>query len=1012
MNCWRMLASALVCLGLGAVLLGSSADKISSPISEYIHKTLGSDNGYSGGPVYAIAQTNDGYLWIGAEKGLLRFDGLNFQLFQHTDGSSAPLGPVLGLTTDAKGNLWVRLGAAGLLRYHDGKFDRPVLERAETVVSAIARSVTGNLLLAALHNGVMEYRDGRFQRVSRMPHMPNFLIISMAQMNDGTIWLGTRDTGLYQLVRGEIAPGPAELHDRKVNCLLAGENDLWIGTDNGLTHWNGRALDSSVVPASLRHEQVLTLTRDRNSNVWIGTANGLFRIDEKGAVSHDRPGRLPNVPVTAIFEDREGDIWSGSSNDLLQLRRGTFTTYSPALGFPSTTSGALYADSDGHIWFASSEGGVYWEKDGRFGEVKNTGLEKEIIYSIAGGNDGIWIGRQSGGLTRIPHNGAWGGSKTYTQANGLAQNSVYAVYEAPDGTVWAGTLSGGVSRLRDGRFTTYTTFDGLLSNTITAIVQTRDGTMWFGTPRGVNSLSHEQWTSYGVKSDPSMGEVNCLFADSQGVLWIGTASGISTIQSGQVVIPAKMPELLREPVLGIAEDQSGSLWLSTSNHIMRVNREKLLVGSVEISDIREYATADGLRSTEGVKRSVSVLSDSAHRIWLSTSRGLSSVDPLRERATTPPALVHIQQVFSDGEALALSDKLAIPAPHHRVTIRFTGLSLAVPERVRFKYMLDSFDQKWSEPTDSREVTYTNLDSGSYRFHVRASNSDGIWNSAEPEVRLELQPLLWERWWFRVSAVAALAIAILLFIQLRMLRMSRQLNMRFEERLSERTRIARELHDTLLQGVISASMQLHVAAETLPSDSPARPSLQRILQLMAQVTEEGRNTVHGLRSSADNTPELEAAFSQIPEEFVHREGKEFRVLVQGHAKPLRAPIREEVYNIVREAIVNAFRHSRAANIDVQLEYGQDQLRIIVGDDGCGIDPLVLKTGREGHWGLSGMRERAKRIGARLRVLSRPAAGTEVELSVPSQVAYGLESAKSLSNRMKAWVSKGKKWSTDL
>lgn len=1007
-----MLASAMVCLGLSAVLLGSSADDVPTPISEYIHKTLGTENGYSGGPVYAIAQTNDGYLWIGAEKGLLRFDGLNFQLFQHADSSSAPLGPVLGLTTDAQGNLWVRLQGAGLLRYRDGKFDRPVLERTETVVSAIARGGHGSLLLAGLHNGVVRCRDGRFERVSRMPHMPNFLIISLAQTEDGTIWLGTRDTGLYQLVHGEIAPGPAALHDRKVNCLLAKENDLWIGTDNGLAHWNGSALDNSVVPASLQHEQILTMARDRNSNMWVGTANGLFRIDAKGAVSHDRPERLPNVPVTAIFEDREGNIWSGSSNDLLQLRQGTFTTYSQAQGFPSASSGAIYADSDGRIWFASSEEGLYWEKDGRFGEVKNAGLEKEIIYSIAGGNDGIWIGRQSGGLTRIPYNGEWSESKTYTQANGLAQNSVYAVYESPDRTVWAGTLSGGVSRLRDGRFTTYTTFDGLLSNTITAIVQSGDGTMWFGTPRGVNSLSHEQWASYGAKSDPSIGEVNCLFADSHGVLWVGTALGLATIQSGRVVIPAKIPDVLHEAVLGVAEDQSGSLWLSTSNHVVRVNREKLLAGRLEASDIREYGVADGLRSTEGVKRSVSLLSDSAHRIWVSTSRGLSFVDPARERATAPPALVHIEQVSSDGEVLPLNDKLGIPAPHHRVTIRFAGLSLAVPERVRFKYMLDSFDQKWSEPTDSREVTYTNLDSGSYRFHVMASNSDGIWNSAEPEVRLEIQPLLWERWWFRVSAVTALAIMMLLLIQLRTLRISRQLNMRFEERLSERTRIARELHDTLLQGVISASMQLHVATETLPQDSPARSSLQRILQLMAQVTEEGRNTVHGLRSSADTAQDLEAAFSQIPEEFVHREGKEFRVLVQGHTKLLRAPIREEVYNIVREAIVNAFRHSRAANIEVQLEYGPDQLRVIVGDDGCGIDPLVLKTGREGHWGLSGMRERAKRIGARLRVLSRPAAGTEVEVSVPSQVAYAPEPAKGLSKRMKAWVSKGKKWSTDL
>ncbi|HYA63440.1 MAG TPA: sensor histidine kinase [Candidatus Sulfotelmatobacter sp.] len=245
---------------------------------------------------------------------------------------------------------------------------------------------------------------------------------------------------------------------------------------------------------------------------------------------------------------------------------------------------------------------------------------------------------------------------------------------------------------------------------------------------------------------------------------------------------------------------------------------------------------------------------------------------------------------------------------------------------------------------------------------------------------------WQKWWFPLVCLIAGALVVLGFHRLRLHQISNKLNLRFEERLAERMRIAQELHDTLLQGVLSASMQLHVAVEKLPEDSAARPNLNRSLQLMTQVIEEGRNTLRGLRASTESARDLEAAFSGIPHEFGNHRDIDFRVIVQGQTVPLRAGIRDEIYCIGREALMNALRHSRASHIEVQLEYGVKQLRIIVSDDGCGIDPLFLQTGRDGHWGLSGMRERAKSIGARLRVLSRPDAGTEVELSVPGNIAF--------------------------
>ncbi|MGO9542229.1 MAG: sensor histidine kinase [Terriglobales bacterium] len=259
-----------------------------------------------------------------------------------------------------------------------------------------------------------------------------------------------------------------------------------------------------------------------------------------------------------------------------------------------------------------------------------------------------------------------------------------------------------------------------------------------------------------------------------------------------------------------------------------------------------------------------------------------------------------------------------------------------------------------------------------------------------------EPAFWQRWWFPFVCVIAGVFIIFGFHRLRLHQTTRKLNLRFEERLAERMRVAQELHDTLLQGVLSASMQLHVAVDQLPADSPTKPALNRVLQLMGQVVEEGRNTVRGLRSSVGSAHDLEQSFSRIPQELNIQEGIGFRVIVEGPALPLEPTIRNDVYNIGREAVLNAFRHSRASNIEVELEYSAAQLRVLVRDNGCGIDPDVLHSGRDGHWGLSGMRERAERIGARLKVLSGAASGTEVELRVPSSVAFESHRSNGASN----------------
>jgi ligand-binding sensor domain-containing protein/signal transduction histidine kinase len=952
-------------------------------LSQYILDRWGEEQGFTGGPIYAIAQTRDGYLWLGAERGLIRFDGLAFQLYPAANGS--PAGPVLGLLADRSGDLWVRVQGPQFYRYHDGFFQNilPGLPVLETDVTAMCAGQDDSILFAGLSNGIVRYSKGKLVALAARGDLPR-LIISMVETPDGKVWLGTREQGVFYLENGHVHAVSQGVADKKINSLLALDaTHVWIGTDHGVATGGSAGFSRSANLHSLDRTQSLALIRDRDSNLWIGTPKGLARVGPSGELVTE--ANLA-ASVTAIFEDREGNLWVGTDQGLERVRDSAFTSYSSSSGLPTDNNGPIYVDDHGRTWFAPLQGGLYWMKDGQTHAVNVAGLKQEVVYSISGSEGEVWLGRRTGGLTRIRTGANAVSAETYTTAKGLAQNSVYAVHENRDGSVWAGTTSSGVSVLKGGRFTNYTVASGLLSNSIAAILESSDGTMWFGTPDGLSSFSGERWKNYTSRDGLPPGNVTSLFEDSTRTLWIGTENGLAILRNGRLESPRDAPLSLHEPILGIREDRAGSIWIATKKNVLRFDRQKMLRSWPRTADVRDYGPADGLRSEQGVRRYESVVSDSLGRIWFSTGRGISFVDPRPLADSSVPAIVYVNSLSADGSAVALAEPIRVPAPHQRITLGYTGLSLSVPSRVMFRYRLDGFDQSWTDPTPAREAVYTNLDSGPYTFRVIASNSDGVWNSSESLLKFQIEPAVWQTWWFRLLILVACSAVVLVFVRLRVTTLTRELGLRFEERLAERTRIAQELHDTLLQGFVSASMQLHVANDRLEADSPAKPMVGRVLELMRQMIDEGRNALRGLRSSRHNPVNLERAFSEVRQEFPVDSQIEFRVIVEGTPRNMRPMIADEVFLIGREALSNAFRHSRATVVEVELEYAQSHLRLLIRDNGSGIDPEVLRSGKEGHWGLSGMKERTERIGGNLKVMSHAAAGTEVELSVPRRIAF--------------------------
>ncbi len=963
--------------------------------SQYVREQWTGGSRFPGGAVNTIGQTADGYLWIGTDRGLLRFDGFNFRPVSIASITTASNVPILQLLAGAGGKLWIRLQGADLVRQKDGKFES--VRYGPDAITALSEDSHGGLLVSDIEQGTLRFMEDHVETLG--PISPP--VISLAETADGRIWLGTLGDGLLLLTGGRATRVNAGLPDRKINCLLAiGSDELWVGTNRGLYRGNGTGFRRLELPSFLGDVQVLGLLRDRHSNLWVGTTRGLLRIDGKGISFAEENELRGDGGINALFEDREGNLWIGGARGLGRIRDSAFVTYSSVSDRRFEHNGPVYVDPEGRTWLAPIQGGLYVLQNGRVEPVTSIPAD-EVVYSISGGADVVWVGRQRGGLTRLRFRDGVIAGQSYTEANGLAQNSAYAVYESRDGSVWAGTLNGGVSNFKDGRFTTYTTTNGLASNTVSSILETLDGAMWFATPGGLSSFSDGQWRTYTAVQGLPSPEVNCLFEDSSGTLWSGTSSGLAFFASNRFQVPHESPDVLREQIVGMAEDKGGRFWIATSDHVVRVPRDKLLSGVVKAVDVREYDQADGLESTEGVKRSRSVVSDSAGRIWFSLSSGLSVVNPSQITDNSLPALPHIEAITADNNTAHLAAFVRIPPSPRRITFEYTGLSLAVPGRIRFRYFLEGFDSSWSQPVAAREVVYTNLGPGSYRFRLVASNSEGLWNGPETAITLSVAPAYYQTAWFRLSLVVAVLTLIGGLHQLRLRYVAQQFNARLEERVNERTRVARELHDTVLQTCHGVLFSFQAAVNMLPErPAEAKQKLDTAIDRAAQAITEGRDAIQGLRASTVVTNDLAVAISTLGDELAtsgaNGKGTVVHVAVEGTPQDLHPILRDEIYRIAGEALRNAFRHAQARRIEVEITYDDRQFRLQVRDDGKGMDAPVLADDRLGHFGLPGMRERAELVGGRLDVWSEVGVGTEIDLTVPAAKAYA-----AARGRRRAW-----------
>ena len=960
--------------------------------ADYIRTDFTVENGLPDNVVDAIVETENGLLWVGTQSGLASFDGREFTPVNLQTAGSPAQGAVHSMAQSSSGDLWVGTDA-GVVRIPKAALDQfsPQLltfyhlgsgpsDQVQTVLQA-----RDGTLWAGTSRGLYREDSGKF--VEAIPDIAVNRIVET--LNGHLLVLGNAKifewNGHNVVPRPDLAASAGVPEDHVFDIFQDHDGTIWYSTHQGLVR-RGRRPWRQLLPVSVA--KTPTFRRpytDSDGNLWVINRTGVYRID--GDVMEDTP--VLNVEPRSFGFDREGGYWVGTNGSgLIHFKPRTVHMFTTADGLSTNIPMALLASHDGRLWIGCNCGlSVYDGK--RFTTYKESdGLANTCVWSLAEDqNRDVWIGTYGGGLFRFRA----GRFVHYGPEQGLINEIVLQVIVAGDNSLWIGTPYG-ISHMQNGHFRNYTTADGLSSNQVLNIHQDRSRTIWVATQGGIDRLVGDRFVPFSAAS-PQDRPFSTRFAeDSLGNLYTANSpKGISLIRENQLLA---INEDLR--VLDMIESPQHDLWFSGTNGILRIHL-KDLTSSWEDQDAplnyQLFNRSDGLNSIQCSGGSPNVTITPDHKLWVATVKGLAMLDLARLPSASRKPVVFIGAVTVGTNKVLAGSETLLPAGTHRVELPLVAVDLASPEKVRLQYRLDDVDAAWLDASTSRTAVYTNIPVGSHTFHVRACSSDGVWDRSGIMYTITQRPYFYQTFWFRAACFGAIVLLLWAFYQIRLWQLKRQYNVRLEERVGERTRIARELHDTLLQSLHGLLFQFQAARNMLPrSPENAMKGLDEAILGTEQAIAESRDAIHDLRSQLVAQGDVAQLLKAVGDELVavqdaNQDLPAFDVVVEGEPQTLSPIIQHEVYSIARELIRNAFYHANAHRVEVEIRYGKDQLRMRFRDDGKGINSEVLEESRRpGHWGLPGVRERAQRIGLQLDFWSQPGAGTEVELTLPAAIAY--------------------------
>ena len=1004
-------ALALITISTVSLLLGAAPVLALDPsleVSQYGHTSWTARDGFSVGAIFAMAQTPDGYLWLGSEFGLYRFDGVKPVLWQPPAGQQLPNKPYALLVT-RDGTLWIGT-FEGLVSWDGGKLTY-YPEIGKAFVTSLLEDHEGTVWVGTfgskdLPARVCAIRTGSVQCKGEDGAFGSF-VWSLGEDSSGTLWAGA-DSGVWR-----CNPGPAQRYAipgmRVGDLLKAYDGRMLIGISGaGLKRVVADKLEPYPIYSAMNRNALLTdrevdsnkLLRDRDGGLWIGThQRGLIHIHNGRTDVFSKSDGLSGDISCSLFEDREGNVWFASSRGLDRFRELPVATISTKQGLSSDYISSLVSGKDGSVWIGTHDGLTRW-KNGQITIFrKPNGLPDDFVNSLFVDNRGrIWASFSRHRLTYF-ENGS------FVSVPGAPSEEVYCIAGDDKDNLW---LSGnkGLSRMRDGHLVESFPWSAMGRSQQAKILAPNQGGVWlaFWSEGGVLYFKDGQVrSSYTTANGLGKGHVAGIRLDRDGALWAATQEGgLSRIKDGHVDTLSTNNGLPCDTIHWSIEDEDRSLWLYTACGLLRIARTEL---DAWIADPKRriettlWDAADGVRlfSTSPAYFNPPVAESTDGKLWFVGDEGISVVDPhhLAFNKVLPP--VHIEQILADHKSywqnspgLAVSH-LRLPPRIRDLTIDYTALSLAAPEKVHFKYKLEGQDSDWREVVNDREVQYSNLRPGPHRFRVIASNNSGVWNEQGDTLEFSIAPAYYQTSWFRALCAAAFLASLWAAYQLRVRQLQREYNSAIDARVSERTRIARELHDTLLQSLQALLFQYQAARNLFAAGSErAMQVLDATLDRTEQAIAESRDAIRDIRSDNVAQNALPELLTMAGTELAESQGDQalpaFGVTVEGERRMLTPIIREETYRIALELLRNAFRHANARRIETEIRYDDDMLRLRIRDDGKGMDLKVLQGDSSGHWGLRGVRERVERIGANLDVWSETGAGTEFQLTVPARIAY--------------------------
>jgi signal transduction histidine kinase/ligand-binding sensor domain-containing protein len=855
--------------------------------------------------------------------------------------------------------------------------------------------------------------------------------------------------------RTQAAP---RTYDERTLAFSLGRDGYRVMSDDGLVHFAGGKVVHRHPMASLPFDRATVIHRDARGRVWVGSTRGLFldregrlvpfrgpdgpivspirsifesaqgrvwilgettlwRIDGDGPVTARELSGPARTGIAQVIEDRDGSVWIGSEAGLTRYRDDRFITYGTRDGLPGAAVSAVFEDREGSLWVGTQNGSIAQFTDRTLPTRRGPpSLRGGSVESVCEGEDGaMWFGSFRG-LTRWKD----GQERTYTRADGLPHERVYATYPGLDGELWVGT-GAGLARWRDGRIDVpHPSFKaGVFS-----LYRDRAGTLWIGTNEGLARLVGGRIVEVPGTDGFRARQVRGMQEDDEGILWVTSVGGLARVDGGRLLhVPHLRPEvgaadrgisrdsdgalwfgagttlvrrsrgafrtfasaegLPRDWLFQVLADELGYLWIATSRTIMRGKRQEfdeVARGKRQRVAMMTFDTTDE-RGEIAARRSRTpgAWKSRDGRLWFATLAGVVTVDPRRVRTNPLPPTVIIEKAMVDGRPALRGAANEFPPGAGNLEFHFAGLTLVEPQKALHRYRLEGFDDGWVEAGARRLAYYANIPPGRYRFEVQASNADGVWSQAGAALELRLAPHYYQTvWFYALCACGVLGVAFSLY-RARLLHLRAQYLAVF----AERSRVARELHDSLLQGMSAVALELeNVRAELPPDATSAARRLGAVEDALTASLAETRRFVWNLREQPTGTGELGLALERLAGRLTEGRGVECQVSVEGKVVHLSHDAQGSLFRIAQEALVNALKHGDARRIEVRLTYQDGTVKLTVRDDGRGFDPAQAEGAEAGHFGLLGMRERARKLGATLEVDSAPGAGTTTTVILPA------------------------------